>query len=116
MHPPQPVLTAALFPEERAQLLDLLATLTPEQWDRPTICPGWSVKDIAAHILGDDLGKISRQRDGFFATAPAPGEDIITLVNRINGEWVQATRRLSPRLICELLEASGKALFPLFAA
>ncbi len=116
MHPPQPVTTAPLFPEERARLLDLLATLTPEQWDSPTICPGWSVKDIAAHLLGDDLGKISRERDGFFATQPLPGEDILTLVNRINGEWVQATRRLSPRLLCELLDVSGKLLFPVFAS
>jgi uncharacterized protein (TIGR03083 family) len=115
MQPPQPVITVALFPEERERLVDLLTTLTPEQWDKPTICPGWSVKDIAAHLLGDDLGKLSRQRDGYFATAPAPGEDIIALVNRINGEWVQATRRLSPRLLCELLEMSGRSLFPIFA-
>ena len=37
---------------ERAALADLLGTLTPEEWEHPTLCPGWSVRDVAAHVIG----------------------------------------------------------------
>lgn len=36
---------------ERAALADLLGTLTPEEWEHPTLCPGWSVRDVAAHVI-----------------------------------------------------------------
>ena len=49
---------------ERARLLELLGTLNKAQWSLPTECPAYSVKGIAAHILGDDLSLLSRQRDG----------------------------------------------------
>ena len=68
----------------------------------PTVCAGWSVKDVALHILGGDLGNISRRRDGFQWTDVKPGEDIVTFVNRINEEWVQIARRLSTRVLIDL--------------
>jgi uncharacterized protein (TIGR03083 family) len=52
-----------LFPPERASLVELLASLGAEQWQAPTVCLGWSVKDIALHLLGDDIGLLSRRRD-----------------------------------------------------
>ena len=55
MQPVEPVLVVDLFPEERRLLLDLLANLTDEQWRAPTACAGWSVKDVALHLLGGDL-------------------------------------------------------------
>ncbi len=36
---------------ERAELAEFLATLTPQQWARPSLCAGWSVKDVVAHIF-----------------------------------------------------------------
>lgn len=36
---------------ERASLADLLAELTPAQWDTPSICPGWRVREVAAHVI-----------------------------------------------------------------
>lgn len=63
MREPDPVLVIGLFPEERSQLLTLLDRLAEEQWQAPTVCDGWSVKDVALHILGDDIGNLSRRRD-----------------------------------------------------
>jgi uncharacterized protein (TIGR03083 family) len=37
--------------DERAELVDLLATLTPEQWEAPTLCTEWWVRDVVAHIF-----------------------------------------------------------------
>jgi uncharacterized protein (TIGR03083 family) len=35
---------------ERASLADLLAGLTPGEWARPSLCAGWRVRDVAAHL------------------------------------------------------------------
>lgn len=113
---PDPVQVLDLFPEERTALLQLLSTLTPEEWQQPTVCAGWSVKDVALHVLGGDLGNLSRRRDGFRGTEPRPGEDIVTLVNRINEEWVQTARRFSTRVITDLLALTGPQLHAYFAS
>jgi hypothetical protein len=59
LQPLPPVDTVALVPELRAELIALLGDLTPEEWAREAVCDGWSVKNIAAHLLADDLGRLS---------------------------------------------------------
>jgi uncharacterized protein (TIGR03083 family) len=107
MRPPDPVSVVHLFPEERAQLLDLLTDLSDEQWARPTACPQWSVKDLALHLLADDLGLLSRMRDRFSPTSPRQDESLVDFINRLNELWVVAARRLSPRVLCDLLRVTG---------
>lgn len=114
MRVPEPVEVGALFAPDRAALLDVLGALTEDEWARPLACPGWSVKDVALHLLGVDLANVSRRRDGFRGLAPLAGESVRAFVDRINGEWVRATRRLSPRVIVELLAAVGPPLFTYF--
>jgi len=42
---------------ERAELAALLRTLTPEQWRAPSLCRGWRVRDVVAHVVSyDELG------------------------------------------------------------
>jgi uncharacterized protein (TIGR03083 family) len=36
--------------EQRADLADFLDTLAPEQWEAPSLCPGWTARHVAAHI------------------------------------------------------------------
>jgi uncharacterized protein (TIGR03083 family) len=43
--------TLDLAREEREDLADFLAGLTPEQWERPSLCAGWRVRDVAAHVV-----------------------------------------------------------------
>ncbi|MFC0451489.1 maleylpyruvate isomerase family mycothiol-dependent enzyme [Rhodococcus jostii] len=35
---------------ERQDLATVLEGLTPEQWDAPTLCAGWRVREVLAHI------------------------------------------------------------------
>ena len=35
---------------ERRELVDMLAALDPSQWDSPTLCAGWCVREVVAHI------------------------------------------------------------------
>ncbi|GAA3605702.1 maleylpyruvate isomerase family mycothiol-dependent enzyme [Microlunatus ginsengisoli] len=39
---------------ERTELADLLATLTPAQWEVPSLCVGWRVRDVVAHVMSFD--------------------------------------------------------------
>lgn len=60
----------SLAQDERADLADLLAGLTREQWDAPTLCTGWRVRDVAAHIISYDglgpVGLVGRFARGWF--------------------------------------------------
>jgi uncharacterized protein (TIGR03083 family) len=40
----------AALRNERLALIDLLQTLGPEQWATPSLCRGWTVQDVAAHV------------------------------------------------------------------
>ena len=43
--------------DEREELAALLEGLTPEQWDSPTLCDLWRVRDVAVHTVSyDELG------------------------------------------------------------
>ncbi|MFJ4275971.1 maleylpyruvate isomerase family mycothiol-dependent enzyme [Streptomyces coelicoflavus] len=37
---------------ERAALIDDLAHLDDERWGQPSLCEGWTVHDVAAHLVG----------------------------------------------------------------
>jgi len=51
--------TQAMARDERAELVDLLASLTGEQWDVPTLCDQWRVRDVIAHMFSyDELSTI----------------------------------------------------------
>lgn len=36
---------------ERSALADILQSLSPAEWDQDSLCPGWTVKDVAAHVI-----------------------------------------------------------------
>ncbi|HKV19665.1 MAG TPA: maleylpyruvate isomerase family mycothiol-dependent enzyme [Mycobacterium sp.] len=36
--------------EQRADLADFLDTLTADQWGTPSLCPGWTVREVAVHV------------------------------------------------------------------
>lgn len=40
-----------LVQQERVSLVDDLADLTEEQWETPSLCSGWTVHDVAAHLV-----------------------------------------------------------------
>ncbi|WP_420751314.1 maleylpyruvate isomerase family mycothiol-dependent enzyme [Rhodococcus sp. O3] len=48
---------------ERTQLATLLRSLTPEQWNAPSLCTGWTVRDVVAHMLSyEELGAVELVR------------------------------------------------------
>lgn len=104
-----PIDVLPLFPVLDAKLLELLRSLTPADWQRPTLARQWTVKDVAAHLLDGSLRTLSMLRDGHFAEAPGENsyEGLVAFLNRLNADWIGATRRLSPEVLIELLAQTG---------
>jgi uncharacterized protein (TIGR03083 family) len=50
-----------LATEEVRRYADLLDKLGPDQWEAPTECPPWTVRDMAGHVLGNHEGLLSHQ-------------------------------------------------------
>ena len=105
----RPVLTAHLFLPLLDNLVDVLESLKSEEWDMPTPCPGWSVHDLAAHILGDDIAQLSMGRDEFKASLINADDwkALVAGLNILNEQWVKAMKRVSPRLMIDLLRSTG---------
>jgi uncharacterized protein (TIGR03083 family) len=94
---------------EYERLLALLRDLTEADWDRPTACVGWSVRDMVAHLLGTAEGNASqlentRQlvRGGWWARAHAR-----PLVDGINAVQIADRRHLTPQDLLVRLEAAA---------
>lgn len=120
--------TIHLFEELKDELIGLLEDLDEEGWKKETCLKGRTVKDLASHIMDTSLRRVSMGRDGYFGEVPADfsREGLIDFIQDQNRRWIDATRRLSPRVLIELLKVSeneliehlkrldlrGKALFP----
>lgn len=106
----EPIYVEDLFAKLDARLVELLLSLSDDEWRAPTICAEWSVKDIAAHLLDTNLRKLSTFRDNYFGDKPegvSSYKDLVDYLNRLNREWVKAARRLSPQVLTDLLEHSN---------
>ena len=106
---PVPIETLHLFPVLDQQLTALLRALAPAAWQRPALARQWTVKDVAAHLLGGNLRTLSKLRDGHFDEAPDDPNyaGVVGFLNRLNADWVRAARRLSPAVLIELLAQLG---------
>lgn len=101
-----PILCAHLLSKVDERLIDLLSCLTPSEWDLQTIAPLWKVRDVAAHLLDTALRKLSIARDSCYVEAmniQSP-QDLVILVNRLNREGVGVYRRLSPKILIDLMK------------
>ncbi|MGH9013794.1 MAG: maleylpyruvate isomerase family mycothiol-dependent enzyme [Acidimicrobiia bacterium] len=41
----------AMARDERTEMADFLASLRSEHWDHPSLCVGWRIRDVAAHVV-----------------------------------------------------------------
>jgi uncharacterized protein (TIGR03083 family) len=89
-------------------LADLCASLDPGEWDRPTDCPGWSVRDHVSHVIGIESGLLGRPAPAALAAEPA---HVRNDIGRMNERWVEARRgRSGPEVLAELEEVTAERL------
>jgi len=92
-------------------LIILLEGLSLSDWNKQTIAPKWTVKEVAVHLLDGNLRTLSMLRDGYYGEKTEninSYQDLVQFLNQLNADWVKATKRLSPTIIIELLKTSGK--------
>jgi len=109
-----PIDVRPLFGPQHATFVETLRGFGPAEWAQPTACPGWDVKDIAAHVLADHIGRLSRHRDSYPTPHPRDGETLPTFLDRFNQEWVAAARRISPRQLIDQLAITGTQISQLW--
>jgi hypothetical protein len=65
-----------LTADERADLAEFLATLSTQQWQAPTLCTRWRVREVVAHIISydnlDARARAHRARSGGPVPARSP--------------------------------------------
>lgn len=101
----------SLLSRERDDLLAFVGSLTDNEWFSPTQVPGWTVKDLALHVLDDDLGWLSRGRD----LDPSGRLDVeasgfVEALNQKNQRWVTAANQLSRPVVLGLLKWAGREM------
>jgi hypothetical protein len=107
-----------LLSDERQDLLRLLRSLTPHEWAMPSAAPRWSVKDVALHLLDDDLGWLSRGRDGDRSglLAMHDHDSFVAALGAKNQRWIDGAHGLSARLTTELLEWTVRQMDDYYAS
>lgn len=106
-----PIPTTHLFPVLDQQLMELLQSLSKDDWYKATIAKKWQVKDIAAHLLDGNIRTLSLSRDQHSLQPNKPinnYKELVDYLNELNAQWVQASKRMSPALIMDLLAYTGK--------
>ena len=70
---------------ERLSLADLLDDLSPAEWETPSLCTGWLVRDVAAHLTQAHMG----YRDALVAAVRARGSFDRSRKNRLTWSALQ---------------------------
>jgi uncharacterized protein (TIGR03083 family) len=79
--------------QERQALLEFLETLTIEQWDTPSLCAEWRVRDVVGHMVSETRMTVAHAAWGF-----------ITSGFRINRYISKDARQLGAAPVAKLLE------------
>ncbi|MGH3739399.1 MAG: maleylpyruvate isomerase family mycothiol-dependent enzyme, partial [Micromonosporaceae bacterium] len=89
---------------ERLSLADLLESLTEEEWEQPSLCDGWRIRDLAAHV-------------SLAPHPPGPWSMLVEGVrargsfNRLNHDVsVRAAERPPPEIVADLRAHAGPRL------
>jgi len=78
---------------ERAGLADLLDTISEEDWAKPSLCPGWTTRDVVAHLINPTFTNATQ----FFAGLAGSGFSLDRFVEK--GIVRQAAGRSNPELL-----------------
>lgn len=91
---------------QRLAIAESLTEIRLDEWERPSLCEGWRVRDVVAHIglateitLGSALRELVRARGNFhrfvretaIERAGLPNDELIAILRR-----TAASRRLAP--------------------
>jgi uncharacterized protein (TIGR03083 family) len=105
-----PIFTAHLFPGLEAKLIELLRSLSPDDWENQTLAPKWKVKDVAAHLLDTQTRKLAAARQGYKPenSKKLSPEQLVALINHLNAEGVRKYRQFAPEELISRMEIASR--------
>ena len=73
-----------------SSMAELCADLGDSEWNLPTDCPGWTVRDQVAHVVGTEMSLLGHE-----SPAPAPVRSFVhNELGAANQAWVEFFREL----------------------
>jgi uncharacterized protein (TIGR03083 family) len=75
-----------------ADVAELCDGLTLEEWALPTDCPGWSVHDNVAHMIGTER-MLAGEQPGAEVAGAVDAPHVRNDIGRANEQWIAAYRR-----------------------
>lgn len=103
----------AVLAEEFAAIAELCAGLSTAEWDLPSECPGWTVRDVLSHLIGIERTLLGDE------APPMPPERAPHVRNDVgatNEAWVEGRRGHSgPVVLEEWREVTGRRIEQLAA-
>lgn len=106
-----PINTLHLFEPIEQKLIELLKSLTSEDWNRQTLAKRWTVKDVTAHLLDTQLRALALSKSHAGETPPNINsyQKLVDYLNQLNADWVKAMKRVDPDSLITLLESTQKS-------
>lgn len=71
----------------------LAEDLSPDEWDLPTACPGWTVKDNVSHVIGTEAMLLGRPTPDVDVPDDLP--HVRNDIGRVNEAWIESYRHRS---------------------
>lgn len=109
-----PTDTRLLFRPVSSALVSLLRESAPEGFDRPTVAGSWTVRDVVAHLVDLTFRRLSFHRDRMPPPPPSipinSERDFVRFINLVNADWVNVSKRFSPRVLTDMLELASRDL------
>jgi uncharacterized protein (TIGR03083 family) len=108
--PLPPIFTAHLFPKLEGMLIELLRSLTPQDWEKQTLAPKWNVKDVAAHLLDTQVRKLSASRDRHSRENPKIMQPaaLVVIIDSLNAAGVKRYGALSRQELIAKMELASR--------
>lgn len=100
------------------QLIELLQNIKSEDWGKQTVAKLWTVKDVAAHLLDGNIRVLSSLRDKHKGEKREINtyDELLNYLNGLNAEWVLAMKRVSSKVLVELLKETGNHFYKYYAS
>jgi uncharacterized protein (TIGR03083 family) len=93
----------AVLDEQFDAVVALAEGLAPEEWDLPTACPRWSVKDNLVHVIGVEAMLLGRPTPD--VTLPEDLPHVRNDFGRVNEQWIESYRgRSTTDVLADLRE------------
>ncbi|HEX4220692.1 MAG TPA: maleylpyruvate isomerase N-terminal domain-containing protein [Acidimicrobiales bacterium] len=87
--------------------------LTPQQWDAPTDCPGWSVRDQVSHLISIERSMLGDPSPPAMAVTP---QYVKNAIGEINEPWIEQRRgRPGGEVLAEFEETAARRIAALRA-